>query len=114
MRRRLLVCVCLLALSGFAAFGQTSYSGGTVNGTFRGTASFSGQQHMPPVVAGAPYSGEHVSERVQTMADGTHITQKTAYEISACLVGSEMCIRDSCWRFPVSRRSRKRRIRAAR
>ena len=22
--------------------------------------------------------------------------QKTAYEISACLVGSEMCIRDSC------------------
>ena len=23
--------------------------------------------------------------------------QKTAYEISACLVGSEMCIRDSCY-----------------
>ena len=23
--------------------------------------------------------------------------QKTAYEISACLVGSEMCIRDSNW-----------------
>ena len=23
--------------------------------------------------------------------------QKTAYEISACLVGSEMCIRDSSW-----------------
>ena len=23
--------------------------------------------------------------------------QKTAYEISACLVGSEMCIRDSLW-----------------
>ena len=23
--------------------------------------------------------------------------QKTAYEISACLVGSEMCIRDSVW-----------------
>eukprot|EP01015_Nassula_variabilis_P033681 TRINITY_DN813_c0_g1_i3.p2 TRINITY_DN813_c0_g1~~TRINITY_DN813_c0_g1_i3.p2 ORF type:complete len:102 (-),score=39.81 TRINITY_DN813_c0_g1_i3:107-412(-) len=23
--------------------------------------------------------------------------QKTAYEISACLVGSEMCIRDSYW-----------------
>src|SRR5678809_1725493 len=23
--------------------------------------------------------------------------QKTAYEISACLVGSEMCIRDRCW-----------------
>ena len=25
--------------------------------------------------------------------------QKTAYEISACLVGSEMCIRDSCCNF---------------
>ena len=25
--------------------------------------------------------------------------QKTAYEISACLVGSEMCIRDSYKRF---------------
>ena len=23
--------------------------------------------------------------------------QKTAYEISACLVGSEMCIRDRLW-----------------
>ena len=26
--------------------------------------------------------------------------QKTAYEISACLVGSEMCIRDSFWSAP--------------
>ena len=25
--------------------------------------------------------------------------QKTAYEISACLVGSEMCIRDRVWGF---------------
>ena len=25
--------------------------------------------------------------------------QKTAYEISACLVGSEMCIRDSQYRM---------------
>ena len=24
--------------------------------------------------------------------------QKTAYEIASCLVGSEMCIRDSAWR----------------
>ena len=25
-----------------------------------------------------------------------HLKQKTAYEILRCLVGSEMCIRDSC------------------
>ena len=29
------------------------------------------------------------------MRQGSH-KQKTAYEISACLVGSEMCIRDRC------------------
>ena len=28
-----------------------------------------------PVVTGAPYSAEVVSERIQTLADGTHITQ---------------------------------------
>ena len=28
--------------------------------------------------------------------------QKTAYEISECLVGSEMCIRDRLWSPPVS------------
>ena len=27
--------------------------------------------------------------------------QKTAYEISACLVGSEMCIRDSSYAFQI-------------
>ena len=31
--------------------------------------------------------------------------QKTAYEISACLVGSEMCIRDSCWTTRPRRRT---------
>lgn len=29
-----------------------------------------------PIVTGAPYSAEVVSERIQTLADGTHITQK--------------------------------------
>jgi hypothetical protein len=33
---------------------------------------------MGTVVTGAPYSGEQVSERVQTLADGTHITSKFA------------------------------------
>ena len=30
--------------------------------------------------------------------------QKTAYEISACLVGSEMCIRDRCYGGDISRK----------
>jgi hypothetical protein len=30
-----------------------------------------------PVVTGAPYSAEEVSDQTQTLADGTHITQKT-------------------------------------
>jgi len=29
-------------------------------------------------VTGAPYSGEEVTEQIQTLADGTHITQKSA------------------------------------
>ncbi len=30
-----------------------------------------------PVVNGAPYSAEEVTDRTQTLADGTHITQNT-------------------------------------
>ena len=32
--------------------------------------------------------------------------QKTAYEIAQCLVGSEMCIRDSCHHRPGARKAR--------
>jgi hypothetical protein len=72
------LAVLVLALA-VAAFGQTSISasgatsaGGTFNGAI--TANFSAQAFAPPAVPGAPYSGEEVSEHVQTLADGTHIT----------------------------------------
>ncbi len=66
---------CLLAV---AAFGQgagtaTVTTGGSVAGSFTtGPPPFAA-----PAITGAPYSGEEVTERVQTLADGTHITQTT-------------------------------------
>jgi hypothetical protein len=49
----------LLALFAAAAFGQQGFG----------------------FVAGAPYSAEQVDENVQTLADGTHITQKSTTKI---------------------------------
>ncbi len=65
-----------LALFASGAFGQMSASG-TVSATgFRGRAHFG---PPPPFgirpVTGAPYSGEELSESVQTLADGTHVTR---------------------------------------
>ncbi|HVW85414.1 MAG TPA: hypothetical protein VHB50_12070, partial [Bryobacteraceae bacterium] len=63
----------LLALS---AFGQNSIA-------VQSGAGFSGSMHfgapMPfamRAITGAPYSAEEVVEQVQTLADGTHISQK--------------------------------------
>ncbi|HEV2731508.1 MAG TPA: hypothetical protein VGV15_15865 [Terriglobales bacterium] len=39
-------------------------------------ARFTAPRHGP-VVTGAPYSAEEVVDHTQTLADGTHITQKT-------------------------------------
>lgn len=51
----------------FAAGATAQIAGGSAtSGSFAGSA---------PGVAGAPYSAEQVTERVQTLADGTHITQ---------------------------------------
>ena len=61
------------------ALGQTGTVGGNGTSGFRGSASFG-----PPPPAGmraqtgAPYSGDQVTEQTQTLADGTHITQKSA------------------------------------
>jgi hypothetical protein len=43
---------------------------------FAGSAEFSYSRALPPAEAGAPYSGEEVSETVQMLADGTRITRK--------------------------------------
>jgi hypothetical protein len=45
-------------------------------GTFSGTASFSGPMFALPTVTGAAYSGEEVSENIKVLADGTRISQK--------------------------------------
>jgi hypothetical protein len=66
------------AICATGAFGQNSVS------TNSGPNGFSGSAHFgaPPAfamrtVTGAPYSAEEVSEQVQTLGDGTHITQKS-------------------------------------
>ncbi len=60
-----------------AAFGQNSFSVNS-SGDFAGTVHFPAPMPFmaPPAVAGAPYSADEITERVQTLADGTHITQK--------------------------------------
>ena len=47
-----------------------------------------------------------IAKLVTAVANGD-LKQKTAYEISACLVGSEMCIRDRCSSARGSRRGRR-------
>ena len=56
-----------------------------------------GRENVAAVLTGLK-SSTVLEGKVTGKGDGTyyvHFKQKTAYEISACLVGSEMCIRDS-------------------
>ena len=71
-----------------AAIAQTNSRSGVVGGVVgQSTLSAASFSSMGPVlpggaVTGAPYSAEEVTEHVQTLADGTHITQpspKTVY-----------------------------------
>jgi hypothetical protein len=80
MKRSSVCVVGLIFLPVLAAFGQGySFNGSSgPNGEFRGAASFSFGQYMPPARVNAPYSGEQVSESSQTLADGTHITRPMA------------------------------------
>src|SRR5580658_4353828 len=64
------VFVCLLSSMAFGQFGGMQWQmDGDVITVKMGPPSVWSQQ---PVM-GAPYSGEQVSERVQTLGDGTHI-----------------------------------------
>lgn len=63
------------------AYGQT---GGTVSGTVQSSTNqptYATMRLPRPtqgqVIRGVPYSAEQVSDQTQTLADGTHITQKT-------------------------------------
>jgi hypothetical protein len=74
MKRFLASLSCLLALSAFSLC-QVSTSFATGPNGMHGTVHFSSPHYRGPVIAGAPYSAERVSEHVQTLADGTHINQ---------------------------------------
>ena len=71
----------LLLLLAAAASGQmlarSSFSTGP-DGATHGSATFQLPAHMLRPVLGAPYSAEEVSEHVQTLASGVHITQTTS------------------------------------
>lgn len=78
MARRAFLAFVTVAAFAVPSSAQVSTQGSTNSaGSFTGTASFG----MPPafafpVVSGAPYSGEEVSENVKILTDGTRITQK--------------------------------------
>jgi len=81
---RCLAIFAVVALSPVQAFAQTSVSGTFAQTSVSATAvgaNSSGMMHFGPPpfamrpITGAPYSGEQVNETVQTLADGTHITQ---------------------------------------
>ena len=63
---------CLFAAT---AFGQGAVTVVTTNGSLAAGSTTAGPRFAAPAVTGAPFSGEEVTERVQTLADGTHITQ---------------------------------------
>lgn len=58
------------------AFGQTSISINNGPEGLSGTAHFGAPNAAPAPVTGEPYSGEEISEQVDTLADGTHISRK--------------------------------------
>ena len=49
---------------------------------------------FPQLIAGPIVKYRDVSDQLHVYKHRYNFKQKTAYEISACLVGSEMCIRD--------------------
>jgi hypothetical protein len=65
--------VTFLALGFSAASGQDIISNGPSAAGFAKSVHFGGQPGMSTPVTGAPYSGEVVTENLQTLADGTHI-----------------------------------------
>ncbi len=107
MRIRISMISVSLALLAISAFSQIMMTGGSSrigpDGQWTATATFGGNgmpQHLPFAIKGAPYSGVEISQRVQTLADGTNITQNSP---------SKQVYRDSSGRtrterpfFPVS------------
>ena len=65
-----------LAFAGLVAAQGTQPAGPAASGSFGGSVTFGSREIGAPVVTGASYSGEQVSESVQILADGTRITRK--------------------------------------
>jgi hypothetical protein len=61
-----------ITLGTLTAFGQYSAGSFTRSGVFHGEVHVGAQSRFTPI-KGAPYSGEVVTETVQTLNDGTHI-----------------------------------------
>jgi hypothetical protein len=74
MNRSLASFSCALLFSAFA-LSQISTSIATGPNGMHGSVTFGPPNHGVRVIAGAPYSAEKVEEHVQTLADGTHISQ---------------------------------------
>jgi hypothetical protein len=74
-------CLSIFVCSALYAAGLLGQNSATVNSGpngFSGTATFPApQRFMTHAVTGAPYSAEQVSEQVQTLVDGTHITHNS-------------------------------------
>jgi hypothetical protein len=69
-------CACVLTpLLIPAAFGQFMSMSATGDGDTM-KVTLRNPMYRGGAIAGAPYSGEQVTENVQTLADGTHITQR--------------------------------------
>lgn len=80
MKYQSLIVLLIFLLIASVGFGQGVGGGAisvqTVNGgRFSGSAGFMAPRFLPPAVLGAPYSGEETQEHIQTLNDGTHITQ---------------------------------------
>jgi hypothetical protein len=79
MRYRFIAFIPIAFIWATCAFGQNSANFSSGPNGFSGSATFG-----PPMpfamraVTGAPYSADQVNEQVQTLADGTHITRKSA------------------------------------
>ena len=72
------VSFTLMAIFAVCALGQDSTTSSSSLNGFRGSAHFSAMPFAIKPITGAAYSGEEVSETVQTLADGTHITRTMA------------------------------------
>ena len=107
MKRRCAI-LYLLPLLAAAAFGQmltsSSFSMGP-NKSFQGAATFQTPVLVPRPIVGAPYYGEHISEDVQTLANGAHITRSSQYQGPGATRGAAHA-RSARWQGPLRRMCR--------